>query len=309
MGVVTSAPKPPRMNPANELEAATLSRVQLVCDFVNAEVSGLRHRSIAIGVGCALAAVLLPLVTGIGDLRIPLVLAVGGFGFWFARARGELKSNLANIAAKRMVSALSKDLTYKSGSSLTQQQFVATDLFGAPAAKFVSRDEIGGRARGLRFTVHHLYVAGREKDAVIFDGAVIRIDFPAPFPGHTVILPDKAGQLPGSHARPGTRVKKDLVLLKHPAFEKMFSVYATDYYEARRVVTPKLMVLVMEAATTFGTDVRLAFVQKSLFVLVASQALRVHAPLFGAPLTPREAVGTLRQLVTLAEGLAVSAAE
>jgi hypothetical protein len=291
------------------LEAATLSRVQLVCDFVNAEVAHLRNRGIAIAATCAIAAIVLPIVTGIGDPRIPLVLAGGGFTFWFFRAWSELRTNLANIAAKRLVAALSKELTYKSGSSLTQQQFVATDLYGEAATRFTSRDEIGGRSRGIRFTVHRVRASGKEKDAVIFDGAVIRVDFPTPFPSHTVILPDRAGQLPGSHARPGTRVKKDLVLLKHPAFERMFSVYATDYYEARRVVTPKLMVLVMEAAETFGADVRLAFVQKSLFVMVPSQALRVQAPLFGAPLTPREAVGTLQQLVTFAEGLTVSVAE
>jgi Protein of unknown function (DUF3137) len=103
-------------------------------------------------------------------------------------------------------------------------------------------------------------------------------------------------------------VKKDLVMLKNPAFERKFSVYATDYYEARRLVTPTVMECVMEAAATFRTDLRLAFVQKSLFVAVAGDALRAEAALFGAPLTPQAAVGRLLVLVAFAERLANSVA-
>src|SRR5215204_5321802 len=124
-----SAGKPRRLNVSPTSEDGPLGRVLPVCNFVNAEVARLRNTSIAIAAACALGAILLPLLTGIGDPLIPLVLAAGVFTFWFVRARSQLKSSCTNIAAKRLIAALSKDLTYKRASALTQQQFAATDLF------------------------------------------------------------------------------------------------------------------------------------------------------------------------------------
>jgi len=280
------------------LEPPTLGRVQPVCSFVNAEVARLRNTSIAIGAACAIGAVLFPLITRIGDVRIPLVLAAGVFAVWFVRARRELASHCTNLAAKRFIAALNRGLSYKAGSSLTQQQFQASDLFRDSVHRWSSRDEIGGRANGARYTLHRVRALGRERDAVVFDGIVIRIEFGSNFPGHTVVVHDADPQ------PAGVRVKKDLAMLKNPAFEEHFSVYATDYYEARRLLTPVVTQAIMAAAAAFDHGVRLAFVARSAFIAVRSEGLRVTAPLFGAPLTPDAAVGPLIRMVALAEALA-----
>ncbi len=307
MGLAASVSRTGRRDAVSSLETSMLAKVQPVCNFVNAEAARLRHQTIAIGT-FALGGLLLCLFMGIGDPRIPLVVSAGVFAVCFLRARAEFASSYTNIAAKRIVSALGRGLAYRSASSLTRQQFVAMDLFSGVGERWNSRDEIGGRMRGVKYSLHQVHAAGLDRKSVAFGGVVIKIDFDDPFPGHIVVIPDHDGQLPGSNGTAGSRVKKDLVMLKNPAFERKFSVYATDYYEARRLVTPSVMECVMEAAATFRTDLRLAFVQKSLFVAVAGDALRAEAALFGSPLTPHAAVGRLLVLVAFAERLANSVA-
>ena len=200
-----------------------------VCDFINAEAARLRNQSIAIGVASAIGAVVLPLLTGIGDPRIPLVLATGIVIFTIVKSRTEFTTSCARIAVKRIIAALSRQLAYKPSSSLTQQQFVAMDLFPGRVERFRSRDEISGRVGGTRYTLHHVHVAGAARGAAIFDGVVVKIEFAEPFPGHTVVIPDTSAT--DAPIGPGARVKKDLVFLKNPVFEQSFSVYASDYYE------------------------------------------------------------------------------
>ncbi|HYC52132.1 MAG TPA: DUF3137 domain-containing protein [Gemmatimonadaceae bacterium] len=304
MAVAVNAQRPLKLmrtgRDVRSLEPPTLGRVQPVCSFVNAEVARLRNMSIAIGAACAIGAILFPLLTRIGDVRIPLVLAGGIFAVWFVRARRELVSHCTNLAAKRFVAAMNRGLSYKAGSSLTQQQFQASDLFRESVHRWSSHDEIAGRADGVRFTLHRVRATAKARGEMVFDGVVIKIDFASGFPGHTVVVPD------GDAGPIGNRVKKDLVMLKHPTFEKHFSVFASDYYEARRLVSPHLMEVVLAAAPSFPDGIRMAFVARSLFVAVRTEGLRVDAPLFGAPLTPETAVGPLMRMVTFAEALAAS---
>ncbi len=284
------------------LDASVLSRVKTVCDFVNGEAARLRNHVIAVGVIAAVSAVVLPLVTGIGDPLIPLGLACGIGSFTFVRARTAFTRKCANVAIKRVIAALGRQLTYKPTSGLTQQQFVAMDLFPGRVERLKSRDEITGRIEDMKYSVHHVHAAGAGRGATIFDSVIVRIECPEPFPGHTVIIPDASSE--DGAIGPGTRVKKDLVFLKNPEFEERFSVYASDYYDARRLITPKLMDVVMTAATRIDGDVRVAFVQRSLFLAVRGDALKIDTGLFAAELTPKEAVGRLLHILGLAERLA-----
>jgi hypothetical protein len=283
---------------ARVLEPPTLGRVHPVCSFVNAEVAQLRNMSIAIGAACALGAILFPLITRVGDVRIPLVLAAGIFAVWFVRARRQLASHCTNLAAKRFIAALSRGLSYKPSSSLTQQQFQASDMFRDSVHRWSSRDEIAGRANGIRYSLHRVRALGKERNAVVFDGVVIRLDFSSNFPGHMVVVPD------GDPQPAGTRVKKDLAMLKNPAFEEHFSVFATDYYQARRLLSPVVMQAIQSIAEAFDGGPRLAFVARSAFIAIRTEGLQVSAPLFGAPLTPESAVGSVIRMVNFAESLA-----
>jgi len=289
-----------RMDAIGSLEASVYNRVQAVCNFVNAEIARLRHQTIAIGIACIIGAAVLWYVTGSG--HVALVVAAGAFALCVVRARAELTSSFSNIAAKRIVNAIAQQLAYRSQSSLSREQFNSLDLFAGKCAKFSSHDEITGRVRGVRYSVHQVQ-ARRGDRSMMFDGAIIRIEYPANFPGHTVVVPDHDGQLLGA-MNGGSRRKKDLVMVKNPSFERLFSVYSTDYYEARRLLTPELMKLVIEGKAALGADMRLCFVHRSLFVAVAEPAAPYHATLFAQPLTPPVALGKLVHLIAFAERIA-----
>ena len=291
-----------RIDAINNLEASALSKVNAACSFVNAEVVRLRRQTIVIWAMCGVGAFLLWMVTGLGV--VVLVLASGISILAFVRGRKELRSSYKNIAAKRIVAGLGTELKYNPTSSLTRQQFVAMDLFTDHCEHWNSHDEIAGRTPAGKYSLHQVQAAGKNRKAVVFEGVIVKIDFNEGFPGHTVILPDRDGQLlKASNGAAAMRRKKDLVMLKNPAFERLFDVYSTDYYEAKQLVTPKFMEIVIEAQSRLGTEVRLCFLQKSLFIAVAGHALRFETTLFAPPLTPQAAVGKLVHLVSLAERL------
>jgi hypothetical protein len=284
----------------NSLDPATRGRVQLVCDFVNAEIARWRNQLIGITVACLAGMVIFPIVTGIADARVGVVIVIGICGFWFTRARRELASSYDKLGAKRLVAATNKALTYKPVSSLKREQFVSMDLFPAPEKGLRSGPEIGGRAGDSAFSLHAVHAPGTERGQVVFNGVVVRLDFPASFPGHTVVFPDQGdsfGQLKSSGAR------RDLVLLKQPEFERVFSAYSTDYMEARQLFTDKFVELVLAANRIFP-HIRLAFVRRSLFVAVPGATLLPDVSLLSAPLTPESATGQMARLSVFAAELA-----
>ena len=59
----------------------------------------------------------------------------------------------------------------------------------------------------------------------------------------------------------------------------------------------------MESADALGSDVRVAFVQRFVFVAVPGEALRVKPALFGETTSPEEAVVRLVHLVAFTQRL------
>lgn len=281
---------------SRSFDEATRGRVRLVCHFVNAEVARWRNQLIAIAVACLVGLVLFPIVTRIVDARVAVVIVVGIFGFWLARARRELASSYGKLATKRLVAATNKALTYKPVSSLTREQFVSLDLFPVSGKGWRSVHEIGGRAGNATFSLHAVHAPGIERGPLVFRGVIIRVTFSAAFPSHTVVFPEGASG--------GSAGKRDLVLVNNPEFERMFAAYSTDYARARQLFTDKFMKLIITAARTFGPDIRLAFVKRSLFVAVPNARLLPEVSLLSAPLTPEDAMGQMARLAAFADGLA-----
>jgi len=277
-------------------DAATRGRVQLVCDFVNAEVSRWRNQLIGVGVACLVGMVLFPMVTRIVDARVAVVIVAGIFGFWFVRARRELASSYGKLATKRLVAATNKSLTYKPVSSLTREQFVGMDLFPVPGKDWKGKHEVGGRAGSTTFSLHAVHAPSAERGPDVFRGVLVRLDFPTSFPAHTIVIPEGASG--------GTAAKRDLVLVNNPDFDRSFSAYSTDYMQARKLFTDNFMALVITAAKMFGPNIRLAFVRRSLYIAVPNATLLPDVTLLSAPLTPESATGQMARLATFAEGLA-----
>jgi hypothetical protein len=313
-----------------ELDAATRQKVQAGCNFVNAEVSRLRGRLVVIGIACFVGALLLMLVTGMGDPRFPVGVAILVFVYFVNRSRKELASSYKGIVIRRIVSALGRGLSYKPTSSFTKAQFEGLDVFKERAEIFRSEDEVSARKNAVKYSLHEVTAARRDNsdsrlgasgfvqqliwravsstsshgERVFFKGLVAKLDFNKNFAGHTVVVPDREGQiLGGLLGESRSRRKKDLVMLENPNFERVFSVYSTNDQEARYLITPKLMELVLQAQSLLGGELRLCFTNNSLYVTVPQSADHFEVKLFGGSITPEGALGDLLDVVALAERL------
>ena len=84
----------------------------------------------------------------------------------------------------------------------------------------------------------------------------------------------------------------------------MYSVSGTDQQEARYLLTPKMMELIIEAQRVLGSDLRLSFHDNSVFVTIPQTKNRFEmGGIFGARITPEIACGELAEVVRLAERL------
>jgi hypothetical protein len=286
-----------------QLDAPALARVQAVCNFVNGETARQRNMLIGIAIASVVVAMLIPLLTGLHDARVLFLLVAGTIGFFFVRARQDLASAYEKVAITRVVTAVSRELAYRAKSSLTREVFLVSDLFNG-VEKWNSRDEIIGRAGDLKFSLHRVRAAGADRKADVFDGVIVKVDAATVFPGHTLVIAEGA-KLPH-----GSRVRRDVVLLNHPTFEERFNVFSTDYHEARRILSPAMMDVIMDTAAHFDKNMRLAFTQKSAFLAIpGGDALRVNASLFGPKLTPQTIAGRLVTLVGVADRLARALAQ
>lgn len=282
------------------------TKLATACKFINAEVARLRNHTIGIWILSVFGSLGLSLVLGFDDPRILLVLGVGASAISYVRARSELASSYKGVAARRIVALLGSDMTYRTGSSLTRQQLTATDLFQENVARTVSSDEIIGRTHSARYSIQHVRAFGLEKNAMVFDGTVIRIDFVQTFAAHTVIVPDRAGDSMNGWRGSGTGRSKDLVMLKHPAFERLYDVYSTDYYETKKILTQGFMQDAIDAHALFDNEPRFCFLGKTLWIAIPGHAATFDTSLFAPPLTPETAVGNLAVLVSVAERFSLS---
>jgi len=281
------------------MDAATQGRVQLVCDFVNAQVVRARGRIIVVGLACAIVVVLLPLLLPVYDLRILVALGGGAFALFSVRARGELAASYADLAMKRLVAALGRQLTYRPESSLTREQFQSMQLFETPS-RWEATYEVRGAVNGTPFSLHPVSAPGDARGSTVFDGVIIRIDFTRPFATHTVVVPDSV------QATAATAWGcKEIVMLLQPAFERLYTAWSTEYMRARAIFTPRLIQCLMTAAGSFH-ELRLAFVNRFVFVAVPGATMLPVVSLFGERLTPWRAAGQLTRLVTLAESVAAA---
>jgi hypothetical protein len=155
-------------------------------------------------------------------------------------------------------------------SPLTMPRFRRLDLVPAyDRCKF--EDHFHGERHGCAFDLWeaHLEVEHRDKDGkrshqTVFRGVQIRMAFPKPFLGVTIVRRD-AGIF---NALRGLGDFKRVGLVD-PRFERTFEVYSNDQVEARYLVHPVFMERLLHLEDTFGgRRVRCAFDEGDLLLAV-----------------------------------------
>lgn len=297
----------------SQLDSATLMKLQAGCNFINAEVAKVRGRVINVGLGAALLAFVVYSFmwrAGAHDPRAPLVGALAIVTLFTVHQQRQLAKSYKHIVVRRVVGALGNGLAYSAESRFTKQDFLDMDLFLKRVEQWKAEDEISGCRNAVTYSILEAKATRTEgsgknrRTVTIFRGVIVRLDFNKYFQGHTVVVPNSESQiLGGLFGESDSRRSKELCRLDNVEFEEAFSVYSTDQQEARYILTPKLMELVMRARATLNAGIRLSFHDNSVFLTLPETNDRFEVQLFGGPVTPESAVGELAEVVRLAENL------
>ena len=299
-----------RIGRLSQLDQSTLLKLQAGCNYINAEIDKMRRRvlSAALVAGAlGIALYMFMWKSGEKDPRLPLGGAAVLTGIYAANERRKLSKVYKQIVVSRVVSALGEGMTYTPESRFTKQDFLDMDLFEKRTEQWNAEDEICGRKNTVSYSILEAKATRTEgsgknrRTVTIFKGLIIRLDFNKNFQGHTVVVPDSESKiLGGLFGEAESRRRKEIARLENVDFEKLYSVYCTDQQEARYILTPKFMELIMQAKGTFG-DIRLSFHDNSVFVCVPQSVDRFEFGFFGGKVSPEGIVGDLAEVVLLAE--------
>ena len=297
----------------SQLDQATLGKLNAACNHINAEIRKVRGRVLAVtGVTVVLGAIAYFIMVNEGyrDPRPVLGGAAAVIVLFATYQHRQVSKTYKSIVVRRVVGALGDGLSYSPDSRFTKQDFLDMDLFERRAEQWRAEDEICGKKNVVSYSVLEAKATRTEgsgknrRTVTIFKGLIVRLDFNKNFRGHTVVVPDSESKiLGGLFGESETRRRKDIARLENVEFEKVFSVYCTDQQEARYILTPKLMELVMHAQTVLSAPLRLSFHDNSVFVTVPQNTNRFEVSLFGSKISPESVVGDLAEVVKLAEHL------
>ena len=299
-----------RIGRLSQLDKSTLMKLQAGCNYINAEIDKMRRRVLSaalIAGALGIALYMFMWKSGEKDPRLPLGGAVMLTVIYAANERRKLSKVYKRIVVSRVVAALGEGMTYTPESKFTKQDFLDMDLFEKRTEQWSSEDEICGCKNTVTYSILEAKATRTEgsgknrRTVTIFKGLIIRLDFNKNFQGHTVVVPDSESKiLGGLFGEAESRRRKEIARLENVDFEKLYSVYCTDQQEARYILTPKFMELILQAKGTFG-DIRLSFHDNSVFVCVPQNVDRFEFGFFGGKVSPEGIVGDLAEVVLLAE--------
>ena len=137
--------------------------------------------------------------------------------------------------------------------------------------RFSTEDLFDGTRSDCPFALYDAHLERRSRDSkgretwtTVFRGSLIRIGFPKPFLGTTIVKRD-AGIF--NMFRENKELKR--VGLGASSFEKIFEVYASDQVEARFLVHPVFMEKLLALETTFkGGKIRCGFDEGDLLIAI-----------------------------------------
>ena len=298
----------------SQIDPSARARLNAACAFMNAEVSKANRRLHKAGVVFVLLGALLFVLLWQNGVEHPwraFFVAVLGYALWTPVEYAGLSKTYKQVVIGRVIAALGEGLTYSAESRFKKQDFIDLDLFSRRLQQWSSEDEISGRKGAVVYSMFEAKATGlkvsREgaETETFFHGLIVRLDFNKHFRGHTIVVPNSESQVfDGMVEGLGeyeTRKAKQLCHMDNVTFEKWFSVYSTDQQEARYVLTPKSMELILATYVRFN-GARCCFKDSSVFLAIPSNADRFEVS-FTATMTPENAIGELAECVALAENL------
>ena len=179
-----------------------------------------------------------------------------------------------------LIGAIDSNLTYSPLLCIPNHHFSNSHLFSTKPDRVSGNDLVRGTIDGVKIEFSDLLAEKKEKDAegtsslrVLFQGLFIVSEFPKNFKGTTVVLPDTAqsafGDYIGSFLQSHNSARGELIKMDNPEFEKEFVVYGNDQIEARYILTPALMELLLAFKKRTKEKVFISFSQNKLYLAIA----------------------------------------
>ena len=289
-------------------DRATREQLRQACDAINTDLAVRRRRLTWTAI---LTGTLALLIVGVRPEAAAVVAGVGlaaivGLALHTRHTLGrEYKMGLA----LSIVPLLRPGLSFRAHGSIGVAEFNALKLFHHSAERVAAEDEVRGSVNGVAFAIEEVKAtytttttngkSTQRRTHTIFDGVAVRLEFNKHFHGHTVVVPEYfgAGFLDGLF---GGSLRK--VTLENAEFERAFVARSTDDVEARYLLTPRFMEVVLEARSALGRDLRLAFHGDTLHLLIPDRSDRFEVSLLRG-VSPATIVAELEEVLGLAEQL------
>lgn len=245
---------------------------------------------------------------------ISAVIIAGSFLYKYLKRdyRKEFKEEII----KPIIKELDSNLNYSSNNHISRSMFNRSELFSKPD-KFSGNDFIIGQLDKTQIQFSDIHAQkeytdskGRKRYSTIFQGLFIIADFNKNFYGRTTILPDLAqsifGDLVGNWLQSKNLSRDELVKMDNNEFEKEFVVYSTDQIEARYILTPSLMQMILDYRKNVNKPIYISFVDNHLHIAINYDKdlfePRVFASLLDESLT-KEYINNLYLAVSIVEEL------
>lgn len=181
------------------------------------------------------------------------------------------ETNFKEKIVRQIIEFLHPGLIYKPDICISSVNYKRSGLFRAYYDDYDGDDLIEGIYKNVSFKCSELSVTKRS-NFTIFKGLFFLAHINPRFTGGTYIWFKGFEQLPASIAderyrlMPMPYVKK--VDCRNGDFEKCYSVYTTDVYEASELVSPAMMSLIMSFMRQINRGIEISFVAGLCYVAI-----------------------------------------
>lgn len=283
-----------------------LASQQVVRDATAARSRRISHGTIA---GAVVAAILLTLATGIGEMAFMLGLLIAGLGqAWAASVRKPVIESIKQAMNARIAAAL--DCTFSAQAVAGAEFQLALDHDLLPAHDKVElEDDWRGTIGAMPFSLYEAHLqewrnSGKNRRLVtVFRGAIIAISFARRFHGVTLI--ERSGArltffgLRDSIEKNG--VTLDRIKMVDPRLGDDFAIWGSDPVEARYLVHPAYVERLIELEQRFdGQKIRALFHGGQLIIIIEAKENMFESGSLDAAQDRDRMAATIAQFVALA---------
>lgn len=205
---------------------------------------------------------------------VDVLLLLLGIWQWTAN-RDHFEDGFKTHIIGQIISFIHPGLTYKSNSYINEIDYKNSGLFRTNIHTYDGDDLISGTYKNVHFKCSELSVSSnvrRDDSDTIFWGLFFAAPLNISFSGGTYVWRNNKLQLPATLAdevfrlMPMPAISK--VDCKDGNFEKYYSVFSTDVYEASSLVTAKMMERIMNFKNQINRDITLSFVAGVCYVAI-----------------------------------------